>query len=91
MRECKDIGAPFSPNQILRQSDRWFTKTIATRTKIPRKMPPRGNYKKTKEDTSSEYTSWGWDRQCDLAYVQAIWELGMNRKVRFHRCVRILI
>ena len=48
---------------------------------MPRNIPPSEKYVKTKGEIDGTYTLWGWDRQCDLAYVRAIWQKGLNQKV----------
>ena len=91
VRECKDNETPFSMETILHQSDSWLNNAIAIREAMPRNMPPTEKYKNNKQDKPGEYSSWGWDRQCDLAYVQAIWELGMNQKVNPFQARGIII
>ena len=59
----------------------WFDKIIDIRQKIPRNLPPSEKYVNAKGAKDGTYTLWGWDRQCDLSYVSAIWELGMTKRV----------
>jgi len=48
---------------------------------MARHLPPSKRYRKTKVSVDNTYTEWGWDRLSDKAYVDAIWQLGLNRKV----------
>lgn len=81
MRNSVGQKTPFSEEQLISQSDIWFNRVIAIRETIARKIPPSDRYVKTKGNVDGTYTLWGWDRQCDLAYVRAIWEAGTNQKV----------
>ena len=67
--------------QLVQQSDIWLNRVISTRQSMPRNLPPSDKYVKSKGHTDGIYTLWGWDRQCDLAYANAIWQLGQNQKV----------
>lgn len=88
VRNSIDLRTPFSKEQLVRQADIWFSKIIDTREKIPRNLPPSEKYIKKEGAKDGIYTLWGWDRQCDLSYVSAIWEVGMDNKVQA-QCVDI--
>ena len=81
VRNSVDRKTPFTEEQLVHQADRWFNSVVAIRETIPRHIPPSDKYVKTKGDVDGTYTVWGWDRQCDLAYVRAIWASGVNKKV----------
>ena len=83
VRKSVGLKTPFSKEQLVRQADLWFHRIISTREKIPRNLPPSEKYVKTEGSKDGIYTLWGWDRQCDLSYVSAIWEAGMNKRVPF--------
>lgn len=82
VRNFISLKTPFSKEQLVRQADIWFNKIIDTRQRIPRNLPPSESYVKNKGAKDGTYTLWGWDRQCDLSYVFAIWEMGMNKRVQ---------
>ena len=48
---------------------------------MPRNIPPSEKYVKTKGVKDGTYTLWGWDRQCDLAYVRQYGQKGLNQRV----------
>lgn len=81
IRKSISLKTPFEKEQLVRQADIWLNRIISTRERIPRNLPPSEQYVKTKGAKEGTYTLWGWDRQCDLSYVSAIWEVGMNKKV----------
>jgi hypothetical protein len=81
----------FSIKQLLRQSDIWFNKVISIRETIPRNIPPSEKYVETKGNKDGTYTLWGWDRECDLAYVRAMWRKGISQEVTLPFCVSCLI
>jgi hypothetical protein len=89
VRKSIGLKTPFSKEQLLRQADFWFNEIITTREKIPRNLPPSEEYVKKKGAKDGIYTIWGWDRQCDLSYVSAIWEMGINKKVHSSSFVRL--
>jgi hypothetical protein len=72
---------PYTSEQLLRQADIWFKRVIESRETMPRNLPPSEKYVQAKGAKDGTYTLWGWDRQCDVAYVSAIWETGINYKV----------
>jgi len=79
VRDCVQYETPFSLEEIVHQADIWFNKIITIRPSIPRNLPPSEKYVKSIGAKDDTYTLWGWDRKCDLTYVQAIWELGLNQ------------
>jgi hypothetical protein len=82
VRDCVQYETPFSREEIVHQADIWFNKIVTIRPSISRNLPPSEKYVKSKGAKDDTYTLWGWDRKCDLIYVQAIWELGLNQIVR---------
>lgn len=70
----------FSESQLLEQADIWFSKIILIRESMPRNLPPSEKPVKGKSGTEGMYSSWGWDRLCDIAYVRAIWQSGINQR-----------
>jgi hypothetical protein len=86
VRDCVQYETPFTHEEIVHQAEIWFNKIITIRQSIPRNLPPSEKYVKSKGAKDDTYTLWGWDRKCDLTYVQAIWELGLNQIVSTKNC-----
>ena len=90
LRNPFPFGTPFTRRQLIEQSDIWFNRVITFRESMPRSIPPSENYVKAKGDKDGTYTLWGWDRQSDLAYVQAIWQKGLNQRVSLFSCIILI-
>ena len=78
---------PFTKDQLLNQANVWFNKVIQARESMPRNFPvgsetPSPKMPDLVATTDDQYTPYGWDRVSDRAYVTAIWQLGVNQKVR---------
>jgi hypothetical protein len=85
LRSCIATDTPFTMHQLLQQAEIWFNRIVAIQEKIPRNLPPSNKYIGGKDGKDGAYTLWKWDRKCDATYACAIWELGMNQKVRVGR------
>jgi hypothetical protein len=81
VQQCNQVNTPFSERQLLEQANIWFNRVILIRESMPRNLPPSEKPVKNKSNSKGTYSPWGWDRLCDVAYVRAIWQSGVNLRV----------